>query len=89
MKCLKKIHLLKILSLSALAFMVSGCSATGSGHTSSNTEYIRNTQGQTVAKIRDGNVYTPQGIRTHRIDSTGNIYSTQGANAGMRVGKIK
>lgn len=51
---------------------------------SSNTEYIRNTQGQTVARITDGNVYKPDGTRVARIDSTGNIYNTR----GVRVGKI-
>lgn len=65
-----------------------GCASGGSSTSYSNTEYIRNTQGQTLAKIRDGNVYTPTGIRTHRIDSSGNIYSVQGKTAGMRIGKI-
>jgi len=88
MKCLNITPYSKILSSLALAFMASGCSATGSGTTSSNTEYIRTTQGQTLAKIRDGNVYLPNGVRTHRIDSAGNIYSVQGPTAGQRVGKI-
>ena len=73
----------------ALAILLTGCSTTtGSLNTSSTTQYIRDANGQTVARIRDGNVYTPNGVRTHRIDSRGNIYSVQGANAGMRVGKI-
>ncbi len=76
--------------LIALAVLATGCSATGGSASASNdTQYIRNTQGQPIARIRDGNVYQPNGVRTHRIDSTGNIYSVRGATAGQRVGKIK
>lgn len=51
---------------------------------SSNTEYIRNTQGLTQYRITDGNVFTPTGTRVARIDSRGNIFTT----TGTRVGKI-
>lgn len=77
-----------VLGAIGLALLSTGCSATGGGTIYSETQYIRNTQGQTVARIRDGNVYQPNGVRTHRIDSTGNIYSVRGANAGQRVGRI-
>lgn len=54
----------------------------------STTQSIRNTQGVTVARIRDSNFYTPTGIRTHRMDSQGNIFSVRGPTAGMRIGRI-
>ena len=76
----------------ALAILLTGCSTTYIGSTAStpsNTQTIRDTNGQTVARIRDGNVYAPNGVRTHRIDSRGNVYSVQGATAGQRVGRIK
>ena len=59
-------------------------SSTSYSPSSSNTEYIRNAQGQTQYRITDGNVYKPNGIRVARIDSTGNIYNTQ----VTRVGRI-
>lgn len=74
------------------ALGLTGCSTTYSGSatsTPSTTQYIRDANGIAVARISEGNVYAPNGVRTHRIDSSGNIYSTQGSNAGMRVGKIK
>lgn len=77
-----------VLGAIGLALLSTGCATGGSYSIHSDTQYIRNTQGQTVARIRDGNVYQPNGVRTHRIDSGGNIYSTQGPNAGQRVGRI-
>lgn len=79
---------MKYLAIVALV-LIQGCATGGTNSQSSDTQYIRNTQGQTIAKIRDGNVYQPNGIRTHRIDSSGNIYSVTGPTAGQRVGKIK
>lgn len=76
------------------ALFLTGCSTTYTGHTTStpsNTQYIRDANGMTQARIRDGNVYNTQGIRTHRIDNQGNIYTTRSGNgkfAGERVGKI-
>ena len=69
-----------------LTLCLTGCASSGGYHPSrsSNTEYIRNTQGQTVAKIQDGNIYKPDGTRIARIDSSGNIFNTQ----GTRLGKI-
>lgn len=78
----------KIFLLSLCLVTLSGCAHHGYSSNNSSTEYIRDTQGQTVARIRDGNVYNTQGIRTHRIDSQGMIYSVQGKTAGQRVGKI-
>jgi hypothetical protein len=46
--------------------------------------FVRNTQGQTVARIQDSNVYKPDGTRVARIASDGNIYNT----SGVRVGRI-
>ena len=66
-----------------LILTLSGC-ASGGISSASNTEYIRNAQGQTVAKIQDGNVYKPDGTRVARIDSTGNIYNT----SGVRLGRV-
>lgn len=70
--------------------MLSGCAAPGYTAMSTNSTTVRiyDINGQTVARIRDGDVYNTQGIRTHRIDSQGNIYSVTGARAGQRVGKI-
>ena len=81
--------MMKLILIAVLVTTTAACSATGGGNSmASDTQYIRNTQGMTVAKIQNGNVYQPNGVRTHRIDSTGNIYSVRGANAGQRVGKI-
>lgn len=89
---MKKILSQKILLCSLLLSMLSGCATIGSStRSTSTTEYIRDTKGQTIARIRDGSVYAPNGERTHRIDSQGNIYTTRSGNgrfAGERVGKI-
>jgi PBP1b-binding outer membrane lipoprotein LpoB len=72
-------------SLILISILLTGCANTYSGYASTTTpQYVKNTQGQTVAKIQDGNVYTTSGVRTARIDSTGNIYNT----SGVRVGRI-
>jgi len=80
---------LKILSLSVCGFMLVGCSTTGSLPTGStkpsSTEYIRDNRGVTQYRIREGNVFTPNGARVARIDSNGNIYNTR----GQRIGSIK
>jgi hypothetical protein len=70
--------------------MLFGCAAPGYTTSSMNstTTRIYDTTGITQVRIRDGDVYNTQGIRTHRIDSQGNIYSVTGPRAGQRVGKI-
>ena len=55
----------------------------------SNAQSIRDVNGATQYRVREGNVLTPNGVRVARIDSRGNIYSTQGSTAGQRVGRIK
>jgi hypothetical protein len=65
---------------------LTGC-ASGSGaqtSKSSTTEYIRDVNGITQYRIRDGSVFNTNGARVARIDSSGNIFNTNGA----RVGKI-
>lgn len=75
---------------SLLALSLVGCasgpqtSSSSSPIRSSNTEYIRNTQGQTEYRITDGNIYKPDGTRIARIDKSGNIFNT----TGTRLGKI-
>jgi hypothetical protein len=82
-----KISLLILLSSLALT----GCASSGgvaSSGMASNTYSVRDNQGATQYRVRDGAVLTPSGVRVARIDGRGNIYSTQGATAGQRVGKI-
>ena len=73
------------------ALFLTGCASGGSTHvgTSSNAQSIRDVNGATQYRVREGNVLTPNGVRVARIDSRGNIYSTQGSTAGQRVGRIK
>ena len=77
-----KMHTLIII----LALALTGCASGGSAYTSksSQTEYIRNTQGTTLYRITEGSVFTPNGTRVARIDSQGNIFTT----TGTRLGKI-
>jgi len=80
-------YLLIILTLCSLT----ACAQSGGYGRSSaynDTQYVRDTKGNTLYKIQDGNIYTPNGTRTAKIDSSGNIYSTRGATAGQRVGRI-
>ena len=76
------------------ALALTGC-ASGTGFqnhvagTASNTQTVRDANGATQYRIREGNVFTANGTRVARIDSSGNIYSTQGSTAGQRVGRIK
>jgi hypothetical protein len=69
-----------------VALALTGCASGGSSHLgkSSQTEYIRDANGTTQYRIREGNVFTPNGTRVARIDSSGNIFNT----SGSRVGKI-
>jgi hypothetical protein len=68
------------------ALALTGCASGGSSHVSksSTTEYVRDVNGTTQYRIQDGNVFTPNGTRIARIDSSGNIFNT----SGSRVGKI-
>ena len=78
-----------LILLSSLA--LTGCASSGgvaSSGTASNTYSVRDNQGATQYRVRDGAVLTPSGVRVARIDGRGNIYSTQGATAGQRVGRI-
>ena len=55
----------------------------------SNTHTVRDVNGTTQYRVREGNVFATNGVRVARIDTNGNIYSTQGPTAGQRVGRIK
>jgi hypothetical protein len=87
-----KMHTLIIIAALALT----GC-ASGTGFQNhvagsspvSNTQTVRDANSATQYRIREGNLFTPNGTRVARIDSSGNIYSTQGSTAGQRVGRIK
>jgi hypothetical protein len=73
------IHIVIIATLA-----LTGC-ASGSGaqtSKSSATEYIRDVNGTTQYRIRDGNVLNTNGARVARIDSSGNIFNTNGARVG-------
>jgi len=82
------IRSLKISSLLVCGYMLVGCSTTGSLPTGSTnaspTTFVRDANGTTQYRIREGNVFTPNGTRVARIDSSGNIFNT----SGSRVGKI-
>ena len=68
--------------------VLSGCGTIPSGSASSSkpseTQYVRNAQGQTVYRITDSRVFTPDGRGVARIDSTGNVFNTN----GTRVARI-
>jgi hypothetical protein len=55
--------------------------STGMGK-SSNTQTIRDANGTTQYRIREGNVFNTNGTRVARIDSSGNIFNTNGARVG-------
>jgi hypothetical protein len=82
------IHSLKISSLLVCGYMLVGCSTTGSLPTGSTnlspTTFVRDANGTTQYRIRDGNVFTTNGTRVARIDSSGNIFNT----SGTRVGRV-
>jgi hypothetical protein len=77
-----KSHTLIIIAALALT----GCASGGSTHVgkSSTTEYIRDVNGTTQYRIRDGSVFNTNGARVARIDTNGNIFNT----SGSRVGKV-
>jgi hypothetical protein len=82
-----KMHTIIIIATLALT----GCASSSgfqhhvAGSTSaSNTQTVRDVNGTTQYRIRDGNVLNTNGARVARIDSSGNIFNTNGA----RVGKI-
>jgi len=57
----------------------------GSSYSSSEslkTQIIRDSRGATQYRIREGNVFTPNGTRVARIDSSGNIFNANGARVG-------
>jgi hypothetical protein len=70
-----------------IALALTGCASGGSSHLgkSSDAQYIRDANGSTQYRIREGNVFTPTGTRVARIDSSGNIFNT----SGTRVGRVK
>jgi hypothetical protein len=67
--------------------VLTGCASGGSSHMgkSSPTQTVRDANGTTQYRIREGNVFTPNGTRVARIDSRGNIFNTN----GTRVGRVK
>jgi hypothetical protein len=70
----------------SLIIALGGCASGGSTHVgkSSDTQTIRDVNGATQYRIRDGSVFNTSGARVARIDSQGNIYNT----TGSRLGKI-
>lgn len=69
------------------ALTLTGCASNGGfqnhvAGTSSATEYVRDSRGQTQFRIRDGSVFAPDGNRVARIDSTGRITNSSGATIG-------
>jgi hypothetical protein len=75
-------HIVILSSIIALG----GCASGGSTHMSrsSDTQTVRDVNGTTQYRIRDGSVFNTNGARVARIDSSGNIFNTSGG----RVGKI-
>lgn len=57
-------YLLMVLALTGCA---SQPSTTSTSSTYESPTYIRNTQGQTVAKIQHGNIYNTRGVRVGTI----------------------
>jgi hypothetical protein len=45
----------------------------------SSTQTVRDVNGATQYRIRDGSVFNTNGSRVARIDSSGNIFNTNGA----------
>jgi hypothetical protein len=80
------IRYLKISSLLVCGYMLVGCSTTGSSPTGSTnaspTTFVRDVNGTTQYRIRDGSVFNTNGARVARIDSSGNIFNTTGARVG-------
>jgi hypothetical protein len=73
-------HIVILSSIIALG----GCSSGGSTHVgkSSDTQTVRDVNGATQYRIRDGSVFNTSGARVARIDSSGNIFNTNGARVG-------
>ena len=71
--------------------VLSGCGSIPSGSASSSnlseTQYVRNAQGQTVYRITDSRVFTPDGRGVARIDSSGNVFNTNGTRVARIVKK--
>ena len=79
-------HYLKISSLLVCGYMLVGCSTTGllpTGSTNASpTTFVRDANGTTQYRIRDGSVFNTNGARVARIDSRGNIFNTNGSRVG-------
>ena len=75
-----KMHTLIIIA----ALFLTGCASGGSTHVgkSSDTQTVRDVNGATQYRIRDGSVFNTNGARVARIDSSGNIFNTSGARVG-------
>lgn len=73
-------HIVILSSIIALG----GCASGGSTHVgkSSDTQTVRDVNGATQYRIRDGSVFNTSGARVARIDSSGNIFNTNGARVG-------
>jgi hypothetical protein len=71
-----------------IALFLTGCASGGSTHVgkSSDTQTVRDVNGTTQYRIRDGSVFNTNGARVARIDTNGNIFNTNGARVG-RVSK--
>jgi outer membrane lipoprotein SlyB len=67
-----------------IALALTGCASGGSTHMSrsSDTQTVRDVNGTTQYRIRDSSVFTPNGTRVARIDSSGNIFNTSGGRVG-------
>jgi hypothetical protein len=66
------------------ALFLTGCASGGSSHLgkSSDTQTVRDVNGATQYRIRDGSVFNTNGARVARIDSSGNILNSNGARVG-------
>jgi hypothetical protein len=73
-------HIVILSSIIALG----GCASGGSTHVSrsSDTQTVRDVNGATQYRIRDGSVFNTSGARVARIDSSGNILNSNGARVG-------
>jgi len=80
---------MKLLITLTATLALTGCASSSgfqhhvAGSTSaSNTQTVRDLNGATQYRIRDGSVFNTNGARVARIDSSGNIFNTNGARVG-------